>query len=129
MSWWHRFIPAIKKSAEIADEQSDRAMELQTENRLLRDRVTYLEKSLAEAIENERRTYQMQINIDFQLSHGFAPYPNAPFIPPGKQRTRPTQDPLGEVINASRYAGVARQQSIEEFLRQVDADDAEEAAA
>lgn len=46
-----------------------------------RAEITRVNEMLAEALQNERRVYQMHVNIDMQGKHGFVPFPDSPSIP------------------------------------------------
>lgn len=46
-----------------------------------RGEIDRMAEMLAEALKNERRVYQMQVNVNMQTRYGMIPFPDAPAIP------------------------------------------------
>ncbi len=86
----------------------DRAS-LQAENNSLRAQVTRLEEMLAESLANERKVYQMGVNIEMQQRYGTLPFPNAPHLPQdyvGRQAPR-LEKPELESPRSIQQRGIA----------------------
>jgi hypothetical protein len=48
--------------------------------------IERLKVQVDESLANERRVYQMGVNVEMQLRHGFVPFPDAPHIPDSLDR-------------------------------------------
>jgi hypothetical protein len=67
----------------------EQALKVEREARLLiegqlvaqRGEIDYLRETATAAAANERKVYQMQVNVNMQTKYGITPFPEAPAIP------------------------------------------------
>lgn len=80
--------------------------------RALEEELAVLRRQLVEALANERKAYQMQVNIAMQQRYGLAPYPEAPKLPDQFEEKVQVPTPIGtNFVHASTIA----QQKTREF--------------
>lgn len=83
---WSKFIELFhcRRLAELEkDFRTEREARLLLEGQATTQRgeIDRLMEMLAEALRNERRVYQMQVNVNMQGKFGFVPFPDAPQVP------------------------------------------------
>ena len=80
-------LPSVRQLVEDLEDaesrartESERAALLQGKVLALEDRMNRQDDLLEEATSNERRTYQMNLNLKYQQEYGIKPFPGAPCL-------------------------------------------------
>lgn len=85
--------------------------EMQGQMNELRDEIRCLKEERDKAIDSERSSYQMLINVEFKQKYGMTPFPEAPTIPD----VTGDLSPVGGTMSARGATRIGREQFREDM--------------